>query len=141
MVILQKFVADVAFINTMCRRPFLVCQGWDLAQGIELQKPFWLFVKLIPQARSGVFDGHLVQSVLDAFLVENYPGALGKGAKPVHKIRTVQKIVMKVPNVRALERCISAARVVQGLACKPGSVPCRQQRQLSSNNRRFYSHH
>lgn len=86
-VILQKFVADVAFINTVCGRPFLVCQGWDLAQRIELQKPFWLFVKLIPQARFGVFNSHLMQSVLDAFLVEGYPGALGKRAKPVHKSR------------------------------------------------------
>ncbi len=87
MVILQKFVADVAFINTVCSRPFLVCHGWHLAQGIELEKPFWLFVKLIPQASLGIFDSHLMQSVFDALLVECYPGALGKGAKPVHRTR------------------------------------------------------
>jgi len=30
-VIIQKLVADVAFINTVCSRPFLVRQGWNLA--------------------------------------------------------------------------------------------------------------
>ncbi len=101
-VILQKFVAYVAFINTVCTCPFLVCQGWNFAQGIQLEKPFWLFVKLVPQARLGVFDSHLVQSVFDALLIEGYPGALGKRAKPVHKSKTrwtlVKPIVPTAPS-------------------------------------------
>ncbi len=123
-VILQKFVADVAFIHTVCSRSFPVRQGWNFAQGIQLEKPFWLFVKLVPQARLGVFDSHLMQSVLDALLIESYPGALGKRAKPVLR-------PMKSCEETCQQLLLAKAKPLQHvvfieLACKLGSVPSRQ---------------
>ena len=82
MVVLQKLVADIAFVHTVCGVSFFVSQRGDLAQGIELDKPSWLLVELIPQASLGVLDCHFMQCVLYAFFVEGYPGALGKGAEP-----------------------------------------------------------
>ena len=86
LVVFQKLIADIAFIYTVCCFIFFICQCWHLAQRIELQKPIWLLIKLIPQASLGVLDGYLVQRIFNAFLIEGNPDALCKRAKPARSI-------------------------------------------------------
>ena len=61
-----------------------------LAQGIQLEKPLWLLIKLMPKACSGIFDGNFVQGEIGAFLVEGDPRSLRERTEPVRNDRSQQ---------------------------------------------------